>query len=402
MLFLCASLGACGSERPPFAGAPGGRAKDAGADSSFLVIGPPPPPAADAGGYCGNLIIPIVSDRPNLYFVLDASGSMAEPIAQPNAGPIRLTKYTAALGAIESLLRAVGHRVSYGAALFPGSGSKDGCAPGAEVFATEPGDPVSYALAGTAGPTLDALHRTLVRRPPSGLTPTAASLVALESTLEALPGKTYAFLLTDGAPNCGAGARCDAASCSPNIEGGCGAAPGVNCCDPALGLYDYRWCLDADPTVAAVAELATNGIQTFVVGMPGTGAYASLLGRLAVAGRTARPTEPYYYPAENADDLVTTLQQVGLAVAVSCDVPLKESPPDWDLVNVYFDQTVVPRDPTNGWRRTGGPSEAAADAADAHAGSPGSIRIVGDSCDLLKAGAVLQLQVVAGCPSLTR
>ena len=94
---------------------------------------------------------------------------------------------------------------------------------------------------------------------------------------------SYAFLLTDGAPNCNATAGCGAETCTPNLEGGCGFDdPTINCCDPSLGLYDFRWCLDAQPTIDAVQYLADHGVQTFVIGMPGTDAYAQLLGRLAV------------------------------------------------------------------------------------------------------------------------
>src|SRR5262245_48724403 len=39
----------------------------------------PPPVDADASGICGNEVHPLIVDAPNLYFVLDASGSMKAP-----------------------------------------------------------------------------------------------------------------------------------------------------------------------------------------------------------------------------------------------------------------------------------------------------------------------------------
>jgi hypothetical protein len=389
-LALPLALTGCGAKRAPFAnGSSTGLGRDTTPDAGYLHLVDPPPPAADAGGLCGNQIIPVVLDRPNFYFVLDASGSMREQMDTAAANGLRLSRFQSAIDAIDALLQSVGHRVAYGAALFPADVDPNTgpmCPAGAEVFPTTPGDPVSYAIAHKDGPILKDLIRTLERRIPSGLTPTAATLRSLAPKLSALPGTTYAFLLTDGAPNCDGAMTCDAAGCTVNIEGGCGGPTGPNCCDPANGSQDQHWCLDADPTVEAVAELATLGIETFVIGMPGTDAYATLLDRLAVAGGTARPAEPQYYPVTSATDLAATLQNIGLSIAIGCDVPLEQAPPEQHLVNVYFDQTTVPLDPKNGWTWT----------------KDGSIRLVGDACTELKSGAVMQLQVVAGCPSVER
>jgi hypothetical protein len=174
----------------------------------------------------------------------------------------------------------------------------------------------------------------------------------------------------------------------------------VNCCDPSLGIYDYRWCLDADPTVTAVQDLADNGVKTYVIGMPGTPPeYSSLLERVAQAGGTAlradagvasdagaAPDDVGYFLAGDAKKLSEHLQRIGLSVAISCDVSLADTPPNRDLVNVYFDQSVVPLDEKNGWKWT----------------SDASISVIGSACGELQTGSVRQLQVVAGCPSVTR
>ena len=397
-LGLLLAISGCGSkDRAPYAvGAAydGKSSGGAGAGDGLIHTVPPPPPPPDAGGLCGNQIIPLILDHPNLYFVLDASGSMNDAMDRPNARGILLSKYAAARGAIAEVLRTVGHRVSYGAAIFPGDPDASGdlsCPPGAEVFPTQPGDPVAWAISGNDGPVLTSLLNTLARRAPSGLTPTAASIEALKGTLLGLKGKTYAFLLTDGAPNCDLSRGCTVDGCTINIEAraagfpGCTDDPTLNCCDPKYGAYDYRWCLDGDPTVAAVSELASGGVQTYVIGMPGTAAYQGLLDRLAIAGGTARPTEPQYYPVDGSDDLATTLQQIGLSVTISCDVKLEQVPPDPSSVRVYFDQTMIHLDPQNGWTWA----------------SDDTIRMVGSSCDQLKAGDVVQVQVVANCPAQT-
>src|SRR5687768_4776647 len=72
-----AAMAACGSKEiaaPPGGARPGGQGGE-GFDPGGTTTGPPPP---DAGGLCGNQIHQAVSDAPNLYFVFDNSGSMAE------------------------------------------------------------------------------------------------------------------------------------------------------------------------------------------------------------------------------------------------------------------------------------------------------------------------------------
>jgi hypothetical protein len=393
--FSCAAalsaavVASCGTaDHAPFA--PTTRAlgptKQTDADSGVLHIPPPTLPAADAPGICGRTVVPIVVDRPNLYFIVDASGSMARLMDEAPIRGVIPTRFDAAQIAIRDLLARVGHRVAFGAALFPATGGteEDICPVGAEIFATRAGDSPARA-AGKYGPVLGKLLDVMGIRTPSGLTPTGATIAALKPKLLALHGRTYAFLLTDGAPNCNDAAVCTAATCTPNIEGGCPERAGVSCCDPKFG-YDNRWCLDSDPTIAAVADLHDNGIQTFVIGMPGTEAYASVLDGLAVAGGTARDSAPQYYPVQNSSELTSTLEQIGLSVAITCDIPLAEAPEDKAQVNVYFDQNVVPLDEADGWTWTG----------------DGSIRIVGSSCALLQTGKVLEVQAVAGCPSVTR
>ena len=379
------------------------RTKDAGSDVNVLHVGPPPLPATDGPGICGRTIVPIAATPVNLYFILDASGSMSTLIdsADTNGG-IEISRYDAARAAISDVLLAVGSRVSFGAAVFPGpitGDSTDECPAGMEVFPTQQGDPPSATASGQPGPHLKTLLRVLGARPPSGLTPTAASIEAVKNNLLALEGKTYAILLTDGAPNCDAKADCNASTCTVNIEASCGQPPSVNCCDPRLGLYDYRWCLDSDPTILAVKDLADNGVKTYVIGMPGTPpAYSALLNRVAQAGGTAQrgdagvlsdagaSSDAGYYLAGDAAKLSAHLQHIGLSVAISCDVPLAEAPPSRDLVNVYFDQSVVPLDATDGWAWT----------------SDTSISIVGSACNELQSGRIQEIQVVAGCPSVTR
>ena len=65
-----------------------------------------------------------------------------------------MDKYTATRIAVRDLLSDIGHRVNYGAAVFPGSDNPDGCMPGKEVFPTVGGDPLGSSQEGRLGPNL--------------------------------------------------------------------------------------------------------------------------------------------------------------------------------------------------------------------------------------------------------
>jgi len=139
---------------------------------------------------------------------------------------------------------------------------------------------------------------------PSGGTPTAAALTrALEyfTTGEgaSLAGEKYVLLATDGGPNCNEDLTCAAATCTLNIEDKC--PPNTNCCDAAVDPVGPTKCLDEDASVAAVAALAAEGIKTFVVGIPGTEAYADTLDLLAAESGVANPGAPPDYFAVPAD-----------------------------------------------------------------------------------------------------
>src|SRR5262249_15143549 len=127
------------------------------------------PPAPDAPGVCGNVVHQIIVDAPNLYFVLDASGSMA-------GAPYNTVRVAAV-----DLVRKLGPLVNVGGAVFPRYANVDPCHVGGEVFPVTPGDPIT----GEDGPTTTGFLKATLAAPAGG-TPTAATLVALTPTLKAL------------------------------------------------------------------------------------------------------------------------------------------------------------------------------------------------------------------------
>ncbi len=385
LTWICLALawgaGACGSNDhpPPFQGnlGTGGSPSDGGIDVD---------PGDATVGICGQDIIPAVENPPNLYFVVDRSGSMDEPFEDTG-----ISKYQTARTLIGNVLRQIGHRVRYGAAVFPAMVNGDGCEPGDQIFPTTQGDSPSYARAGQTGPILLDLLSRLGSTDGGGGTPTAATLAALRPTIAGLGPRTYVVLATDGAPNCNEELSCSADTCMLNIEGvsvdGVACDGSFNCCDPAnTAAGANAWCVDSDALEAEVGALSELGVTTFVIGMPGAGVYADLLDRLAELGDTAQDGPTEYFAANDTQSLSDALFSIGTGVAISCNIELEREPEDAAQVNVYFDERLVELDAENGWDWTG----------------TQSVELRGAACDELSSGNVLEVQIVYGCPTVVK
>lgn len=383
LLALAAVAGGCGSRHT--AGlledslADGG-ARDASEFEDDYDPSKPPPPRPDASGYCGNDIIPTIANPPNLYFVIDRSGSMGDIVEGKS-------KSTSLEIAVVDLVRRLGARARIGAAVFPGHDPTSSCRPGVEVFPATIGDPLSYIDSGKDGP-ITLQFASAIHAAPFGGTPTGPTLENLLPNLTTLEGKTYVILATDGGPNCNPDAQCGALTCIPNIE----ALPGCsqtsrNCCTNET--YGRVNCLDATRTVRAVQALREEGIITYVIGLPGaegdvgTEIYSWLLDEMAVAGGAAREGPPKYFAVDKMSELREMLASIGAEIIATCDYTLERAPKERGKVNVYFDTTIVPRDAANGWDWTG-------DA---------SLSLRGEACAEVKSGAVGQVQIVVGCPT---
>jgi hypothetical protein len=363
---------------PPVSSTPRGAAGEPG-----LTLGGDGP---EPTGPCGSQTIPVMVNRPNVSFIIDHSGSMGDTL--PGSS---LSKYENARVALSHVLRAVGHRVSYGATIFPGLAGVTGCEAGDELMKVAPGDPASYAREGKTGPRLRDLLSRLAIADVDGGTPAAPTLSKMLETLTDLEGDTFVVLITDGAPNCNEQLFCSAAACIPNIEAvvtaGIDCTGSLNCCAPSVQDPQANLgCVDAQASVDAVQALSDAGIHTFVVGMPGSEPYEQLLNQMAEVGGTARSGASKYFSVADTEALQAALTEITASVAISCDIPLDYAPPDPDLVNVYFDDAVVEYDPASGWEWS----------ADGH------VAIRGDACDRLSSGDVLEVQILAGCTTVVK
>jgi hypothetical protein len=364
------------SDRPPLLGVEARR--DAGVEAGPETFQPTAPTKLSCnlgpdGGVCACADQPLMGDPPNIYFVLDRSASMQID-----------SKWLTIVNVIGSLVVQLGPRANVGVAVFPDP-HYNGCSTGIPVIALRRGD----APAGTKGPTANAVLGELGGLMANGGTPTATTLEALAPMLASLPGKTYVILATDGGPNCNAMADCTVAECELNIENtspSCTAGGPIDCCmDPHYG--DPQSCLDADPTIAAVTAIAQGGIPVYVVGVPGSAPYAALLNQLAFAGGTPRATAPNYYAVDTTDQTALTAALFGIAANITgtCTLTLDDTPPDPTLVNVFLGEQVLPQAGPDGWTLDGN-----------------TVTILGQSCQEIQTGAILDVRVVAGCPTFTR
>lgn len=374
-------LVSCGVEHPALVGdvLAGGSGGTGGSDG--LNLGGE---GDEPSGPCGSQTIPAVSDPPNLSFIIDHSASMGSELAGTS-----LSKYENARIALSRVLKAVGHRVNYGAAIFPGIDGATGCEAGDELMEVGPGDPPSED--GSTGERLRDLLNRLTYAGLDGGTPVAPTLDKMREILTQLEGRTYVVLITDGAPNCNFDLSCTASGCIPNIEGltadGQDCTPSVNCCAPSDRNPNANLsCVDRDASLQAIAALTQAGINTFVIGMPGSEPYEDLLNGMAELGGTARDGATKYYSVADTEALEGALKAIAASVAISCEIELDYEPPDPDYVNVYFDGELVEYDPEAGWEWT----------------DDGKVAIRGQACEVLSAGDVLQVQVLAGCKTVVK
>lgn len=370
LLAVVASFASCASPDP--LGRPAGSIGSGTGGSGVDLGDASGPPSLDASGLCGNQLHSIITDAPNLYFVLDASGSMSAPA--PGGG----TRYSAVRSAAVDLVRNLGPRIHVGAAIFPFKATDlEPCRTGKQVFPVTPGD----VFTGSDGPTTSGFQASL-KVSPFGGTPTASTLASLHGTLSALSGTSIVLLATDGGPNCNESASCSAGECIANIESLEGCDPAQNCCSPQ-GPAGPSMCIDKQATINAIAALKAEGIKVYVIGIPGSEAYASVLDEMAIAGGTAQFGSSKYFSVTDLADLNAVLGGIA-SVVISCDFAIEDPPPEPGLTNVYLDLEILPQGGPNGWVWV----------------ENGSIvRLLGEACERLKLGQVKQVQIVSGCPT---
>jgi hypothetical protein len=299
--------------------------------------------------------VPIVERPANFYLVLDHSASMADH-----------GKWDSLTTAASALVKSVGAASRFGAAMFP---THSECGAGSEIMSLRPGGEGAAA----------ALASAMSAVPPEGGTPTASTLEGLLTALPLEDGHTFVILATDGGPNCNSVLTCDVAHCTNNLDSFHTCVPGgPNCCDdhPA-------GCIDGDATVRAALDLRAAGMPTFVIGVPGSEAYASVLARVAEAGGTARSgAATDYYRVEGTDGaaLAAALKEVASAARVSpCEVDLARSVIERYL-RVLVGGAPVPESAQDGFTARGP-----------------HLELHGSACNAVRGGAALRVSEIVEC-----
>lgn len=285
------------------------------------------------GGGCGQQEANTTPIPPNLLVVLDRSCSMTEKIGAQ-------TKWQIAVDALNGLMTTYANQIRFGITLFPDlvapSCAQDTIpvppAPGNEMAITKlltdslaMNDP--YFPDGPCVTNIDAAMDQASKEP-AFLDTTRAS---------------YALLLTDGKQS----------SC--NVAGG-----------------------DAG-TTQIITAMNAAGVKTFVIGF-GSGADPQSLSQFADAGGVPEPTT-HFYDAADAASLAAALDTIANAT-IGCDFKLDSIPPDPGAIFVFFNNTALAGDATNGWT---------------YDATTNTVTFHGTSCDQLKAGTVTDVDVVFGC-----
>jgi hypothetical protein len=339
----------------------------------------------------------------NVLLVIDKSGSMADTPAG-----FATDKWTATRTALRAALDPVKGAISFGLELFPfdtaGRIPIVGCG---GACCSMPAGAAAINIAVEPGTTaFQKILGAVASQDPGGATPMAAALkeaLAYFSTGDGakLAGGKYVVLATDGAPNCNEGLACDATKCTVNIDaaGKVGAPPCVaaatSCCVAAYSGSPLQ-CLDDSATGTQIAALKAAGVTTFVIGIPGSESYASVLDAFAVAGGQAAATSPKYFAvsaAGGAASLTDAFKAITTKLVTACDLKLKSVPPDPTMLNVRIDNVPVPKATAEGGVEAGADGWALDQST-----SPPTLKLLGATCDKLKQNGANNIQVLFGCP----
>jgi hypothetical protein len=399
----CAFASACGDSKDgsllDMQGHGGSANGDAGADSGIhLMVGGDANGLGNGGdgsnlgegGGCGSTKIVANPLLVNVLLVVDKSLSMEDKPAG-----FAINKWTALSDALASTLEQTQDKIRYGLDLYPYSGKSGGAlASSCQMPSTTAPVVVPVQDGVDAAPLILA---ALDKNPPSGATPTAAALTRAliyytTGAGKSLEGAKYVLLATDGGPNCNGDLSCTAEACTACLDHpeSCGA--GTNLCDPKTDKDGAFNCLDDTDSVSAVAELTKAGIQTIVVGIPGTEAYVDTLNALATASGVTNPDAPPDYFAVSAkagaEGLAEALGHITTGLVRSCELHLEEEPPDRENLFVVIDDADITRDDPDGWTIP--------DPDPTH--TPPVIEITGALCEKIKTEGVEYINVSYGCP----
>jgi len=296
----------------------------------------------EIGSECGQSEIANVRVLPNMLILLDRSGSMSRDAGDDS-------RWNVAKAAIETVTQAFDADIRFGLATYS-SCLAGGCSAGSIVTAI-------------ADSNASAINGFLADKIDDG-----------SSDGTGTSGGNVRYLCDSGDPETSTGKSLNALVGEPSLSDGSR--------DNAVLLItdgeESGSCVDGGvngPAGAANLLGQAVGVRTYVVGL---GINSDTLDQIAAAGGTTESVS-----ANNEAELIMALEDIAAAV-LSCDIALSEVPPDPDELFVFFnDQTpAIENDPTNGWTYDAGTN---------------TVTFNGSACDLIRSGAVTDIDVVFGC-----
>jgi hypothetical protein len=300
---------------------------------------------------CGAALMPVNRVPAKIVIVLDISASMNDAAdGSCTGGCGSASKWSAVVGGIDAVVGTNDVRVEWGLELIGRSG--DSCDAGG----------IDVAVASSTGSTIitNLARRTAAGQlAVAGNRPTRAAVGVATAHLQGLSfvGSSALLLLTDGQPDCGAGAA-----------------------DPRA--------VDTAATLDAITHARNDGIPTFVLGVglldPAT---ADALSRMAIEGAFPRAESPQYVPVFDAsavahaiNDVVITLSSCAFAIPPP---PTTDGTTSRGDILVFADGVPVPLDPNNGWTYVDSTQTA--------------ITLHGSSCNAILNGTAQQVMIAFPC-----
>jgi len=298
------------------------------------------------GDACGSVALKSDVTPGNIVVVFDQSNSMKQPFNDADAG-VAGTKWQVSEDAIVSAITPIENLLNVGTIFFPTKATGNTCS-GVDAIDTPPQIPIEPGAAFVADfqAHFAAPGWTLILGTPLK--------VALDRADAALPdpsplkGARAVVIITDGAPTCVTGQA---------------------------------------QILTPVQAMASRGIKTYAVGLPGSAGASGLLDAIAQAGGTGA----YLTPAD-PQALQSALAQIATNTIDQCTITLDPPPDDPTQVHLIVTDAADPQgheimqgDGGDGWSLS-------ADGKTA--------TLLGAVCDTAKNGGYTSITFVYGCPKL--
>ena len=334
----------------------------------------------------------------NMLLVIDESGSMKQHPAPTDPN----TKWGEMTQALQGALPDYANDINFGLLLFPyKQGGVDttnvqaSCTLEVGANSWDVNVPIN---AGTQN--MDLVTQAVATAIPAGGTPTANALSRAyayytQGDGKSLKGSKWVLLATDGGPNCDSSIQCQAETCTMNLDGQCGSA-NINCCDVNANPDANLSCLDEAEVLKQIELLKKVDVQTYVIGIPGSEAYATTLDKMATAGGVPNPNggahQYYQVSANNAlQGLKDALNGIITQLVKTCDITLNSTPSNPSAVLAVQDCNLIPQlTPATMDGGTGG-------FYIDYNQSPAHLVLAGSYCDRIMTVGANRLDIIVGC-----